>query len=153
MHPQSNIMKSQFKLGQIFCSKNRPKTEDSKREYFAVIQEENETERLALVVINSNNNHISGAIIEPEEPEVQLEQVEIKASDLLDEEITIMEIDFNDLVTSKAIRVIGDDKVIKFKRIGNDLIANVKYEIKSPSFRLMGDLYFDFHHKDKFIKD
>ena len=144
-------MKTKFKLGQIFCSKH--KTASSKGEYYVVIQEETDSKRLALVVINSNSSHVSGAIIEPEEPEKDLEKVEISASDLLDEDITIMEIDLNELVTSKAIRIIGEDRVIKFTSIGADLRANVKYEIKSPSFRLMGDLYFDFHHKDKFVKN
>ena len=99
-----------------------------------------------------NINYTSGAIIEAEYPEIDLEKVEIKASDLLNEEITIMEIDFNELVTSKALRIIGEDKVIKFTSVGDDLKANVAYEIKSPSFRLMGNLYYDFHHKEKFIK-
>ena len=39
------------------------------------------------------------------------------------------------------------------KEKNTSLKTNVKYEIKSPSFRLMGDLYFDFHHKDKFVKN
>jgi hypothetical protein len=145
-------MKTEFKLGQIFCSKNRPKRANSKGEYYVVIQEESDTKRLALLVINSNRDYVSGAIIEPEYPEIDLEEVVIKASDLLDEEITIMEIDFNELVTSKAIRIIGEDKVIKFTSVGDDIKANVEYEIKSPSFRLMGNLYYDFHHKDKFVK-
>lgn len=145
-------MKTEFKLGQIFCSKNRPKRANGNGEYYVVIQEESDTKRLALLVINSNKDYVSGAIIEPEYPETDLEEVVIKASDLLDEEITIMEIDFNEMVTSKAIRIIGDDKVIKFTSAGDDLKANVEYEIKSPSFRLMGNLYYDFHHKDKFVK-
>lgn len=146
-------MKTKFKLGQILCSKRRPKSANRNGEYYVVIQEESETKRLALVVINSNRGYTSGSIIEPEEPEEQLEKVEIRASDLLNEDIKIMEIDFNEMVTSKAIRIIGDDEIIKFKSIGDDLISNVNYEIKSPSFRLMGELYFDFHHKDKFVKD
>lgn len=145
-------MQSQFKLGQTYCAKNRPKGIDSKREYYVVIQEESDTKRLALLVINSNRKYVSGAIIEPENPEIALDKVEIKASDLLNEEITIMEIDFNELVTSKAIRIIGEDEVIKFISVGDDLKANVEYEIESPSFRLMGDLHYDFHHKEKFIK-
>jgi hypothetical protein len=145
-------MKSQFKLGQTYCSKYRPKGINSKLEYYVVIQEESDTKRLALLVINSNKQFVSGAIIEAEYPEIDLEKVEIKASDLLNEEITIMEIDFNELVTSKALRIIGEDKVIKFTSIGDDLKANVEYEIESPSFRLMGYLHYDFHHKEKFIK-
>jgi hypothetical protein len=117
-----------------------------------VIQEESDSKRLALLVINSNKDYLSGAILEPEYPEMDLEKVEIKASDLLGEEITIMEMDINELVTSKAMRVIGDDEVIKFTNIGDDLKANIEYEIESPSFRLMGNLYYDFHNKDKFVK-
>lgn len=145
-------MKSQFKLGQTYGSKHRRKGENCTSEYFVVIQEESETKRLAVVVINSNRDYKSAAIIEPEYPEIDLEQVELRASDLLYEEITIMEIDLNDLVSAKAIRIIGDDAVIKFTSVGNDLIANVEYEIESPSFRLMGNLYYDFHNKEKFVK-
>ena len=145
-------MKSQFKLGQTYCSKHRPKGININGEYYVVIQEESFTKRLALLVINSNINYASGAIIEAEYPEIDLEKVEIKASDLLDEEITIMEIDFNELVTSKAIRIIGEEEVVKFTCVGDNLKANVEYEIESPSFRLMGNLYYDFHHKDKFVK-
>ena len=145
-------MNSQFKLGQTYCSKRRPKGINFNGEYYVVIQEESDIKRLALLVINTNKNYASGAIIEPEYPEIDLEKVEIRASDLLDEEITIMEIDFNDFVTSKAIRIIGKDEVIKFTSVGDDLKANVEYEIKSPSFRLMGNLYYDFHNKGKFVK-
>jgi hypothetical protein len=146
-------MKSQFKLGQTYGSKHRRKGDSFTGEYFVVIQEKSETKRLALAVINLNREYKSAAIIEPEYPEIDLEQIELRASDLLNEEITIMEIDFNDLVTGKAIRIIGDDEVIKFTSVGDDLIANVEYEIESPSFRLMGNLYFDFHHKERFVKN
>lgn len=146
-------MNSQFKLGQTYCSKRRPKGINFNGEYYVVIQEESDIKRLTLLVINTNKNYASGAIIEPEYPEIDLEKVEIRASDLLDEEITIMEIDFNDFVTSKAIRIIGKDEVIKFTSVGDDLKANVEYEIKSPSFRLMGHLSYDFHHKEKFVKN
>ena len=146
-------MNSQFKLGQTYCLKRRPKGINFNGEYYVVIQEESDIKRLALLVINTNKNYASGAIIEPEYPEIDLEKVEIRASDLLDEEITIMEIDFNDFVTSKAIRIIGKDEVIKFTSVGDDLKANVEYEIKSPSFRLMGHLSYDFHHKEKFVKN
>lgn len=97
-----------------------------------MIQEESEEKRLALLAINTTTDYVSGTIIEPEQPEIDFEYVEIKASDLLNEEITIMEIDFKDLVTSKAIRIIGEDDVIKFSNIGDDLKANVEYEIQSP---------------------
>ena len=146
-------MKTQFKLGQILCSKRRPKGINFNGEYYVVIQEESFTKRLALMVINSNINYVSGAIIEPEFPEIDLEKVELKASDLLHEEITIMEMDFNELVTSKALRIIGEDKVIKFTSVGDDLKANVEYEVESPSFRLMGNLQYDFHNKEKFVKN
>ena len=146
-------MNSQFKLGQTYCSKRRPKGINFNGEYYVVMQEESDIKRLALLVINTNKNYASGAIIEAEYPEIDLEKVEIRASDLLDEEITIMEIDFNDFVTSKAIRIIGKDEVIKFTSVGDDLKANVEYEIKSPSFRLMGHLSYDFHHKEKFVKN
>jgi hypothetical protein len=146
-------MNTQFKLGQTYCSKHRRKGINSNGEYFVVIQEESDSKRLALLVINSNRDYISGSIIEPEYPEIDLEKVAIKASDLLEEEITVFEVDFNDFVTSKAIRIIGNDEIINFTKVGDDLVANVQFEIKSPSFRLMGHLSYDFHHKEKFVKN
>jgi hypothetical protein len=89
-------MKSHFKLGQTYCSKRRPKGINFNGEYYVVIQEESFTKRLALMIINSNINYVSGAIIEPEFREIDLEKVELKDSDLLHEEITIMEMDFNE---------------------------------------------------------
>ena len=145
-------MKSQFKIGQTYCTKHKRKGTNSMNEYYVVIEEESDTSRLALVVINSNKEYNSGTIIDPEYPEIDLEKVEIRASDLLEEEITIMEIDFNDFVTSKAIRIIGEDDIINFTKVGDDLIANVQFEIKSPSLRLMGHLSYDFHHKEIFVK-
>jgi hypothetical protein len=42
-------------------------------------------------------------------------------------------------------------EMIRFSK--DDLKANVEYEVESPSFRLMGNLQYDFHNKEKFVKN
>lgn len=146
-------MKTQFRRGQIYCSKYNPKTIDSKGNYYVVMQEESDTQNLVLQVINSNKDFKTRWAIKPLHPEIDFEEVEIRASDLLSEDITIKETLFNELVCGKAIQFLGDNKTIQFSEVGDDLISNVQYEFKSIiKLRLKGHLYFDFYEKAKFLK-
>lgn len=146
-------MKTQFKRGQIYCSKYNLKTNDSKGHYYVVMQEESVTQNLVLQIINSNKKFKTRWTIEPLSPEIDFEEVQIRASDLLFEEITIKETLFNELVCGKAIHFLGDDQIIQFSAVGDDLISNVQFEFKSTiKPRLKGHLYFDFYDKAQFLK-
>lgn len=146
-------MKTQFKRGQIYCSKYNPKTIGSKGHYYVVMQEESNTQNLVLQVINSNKKFETRWTIEPLRPDIDFEEVQIRASDLLFEEITIKETLFNELVYGKAMCFLGDDEIIKFSPVGDDLISNVQFEFRSTiKLRLKGHLYFDFYDKEQFLK-
>lgn len=146
-------MKSNFKLGQILCERTNLRKPANQRFYYVVIQEETDDKYLVIQPINSNPSFISGASINPLNPE-NLVVTELKASYLLHQEITIMETFFNEPVTSDAIGFEGKDRLIKFTPVNYDLIGNIYYEIKCPKNIIMsGYLYLDFHHKEKFNKN
>ena len=146
-------MNSQFKLGQILCERCSLKKPANQRYYYVVIQEETDDKYFVIQAINSNSLYASGASINPSHPEEDLVITQLKASYLLNQEITIMETFFNEPVTSDAIGFEGEDRFVKFTGVNNDLIGNVYYEIKCPkNVTMSGYLYLDFHHKEKFNK-
>ena len=147
-------MKSKFKLGQILCERCSLKKPVNQRYYYVVIQEETDDKYLVIQPINSNSLYVSGTSINPTHPEEDLVITQLKASYLLNQEITIMETFFNEPVTSDAIGFEGEDRFVKFTVVNNDLIGNVYYEIKCPkNVTMSGYLYLDFHHKEKFNKN
>lgn len=147
-------MKSNYKLGEILCEKCSLNKPANQRYYYVVIQEETNDKYLVIQAINTNSLYASGASINPSHPEEDMVVTELKASYLLHQEITVMESFYNEPVTSDAIGFEGEDRFVKFTVLNEyDLIGNVYYEIKSPkNITMSGYLYFDFHHKEKFIK-
>ena len=146
-------MESKFKLGQILCDRKSLNKPANQRFYYLVIQEETDDTYLVIQPINTNPQYISGASINPLNPQEDLVVTELKASYLIHQEITVMEAFFNQPVTSEAIGFEGVDAFVRFRPMNGDLIGNVYYEIKCPKNRTMsGYLYYDFHHKEKFDK-
>jgi hypothetical protein len=146
-------MKSKFKLGQILCERCSLKRPANQRYYYVVIQEETDDKYLVIQAINSNSLYASGASINPSHPEEDLVITQLKASYLLNQEITIMETFFNEPVTSDAIGFEAEDRFVKFTPVNDDLIGNVYYEIKSKkNSTFSGYLYCDFYRKEKFVK-
>jgi hypothetical protein len=143
-------MKHKFKLGQILCEKKCLRKPANQRFYYVVIQQETDDKYLVIQPINSNPKYISGASINPLNPEYLIE-TQLKASYLLHQEITILESYFNKPVSSDAIGFEGEDRFVKFKPVKDDLIGNIYYEIKCPKNIIMsGYLYYDFHQKKIF---
>lgn len=146
-------MKNKFKLGQILCGKSNKKNNLLQRDYFVVIQEESIDKYLVIQPINSNPQYISGTSINPSHPYEDLEVTDLKASSLLHKNITIMDYYYEEILISEAIGFEGNDRLVEFTSLNDDLIGNVIYEIKSPNNLLLsGQLFFKFHHKEKFIK-
>ena len=146
-------MKSKFKLGQILCERCSLKRPANQRYYYVVIQEETNDKYLVIQAINSNSLYVSGASLNPSHPEQDLIVTELKASYLLNQEITILESFFNEPVISDAIGYEGNDTVVKFTPVNDDLIGNIYYEIKSKkNSTFTGYLYCDFYRKEKFYK-
>jgi hypothetical protein len=119
-----------------------------------VIQEETNDKYLVIQAINSNSLYVSGASLNPSYPEEDLVVTELKASYLLNQEITVMDSFFNEPVVSDAIGYEGNDTIIKFTPVNDDLIGNVYYEIKSKkNSNFSGYLYCEFYRKEKFDKN
>ena len=147
-------MSSQFKLGQILCEKCSLKKPANQRYYYVVIQEETDDKYLVIQAINSNSLYASGASINPSHPEEDLVVTQLKASYLLNQEITVMDSFFNEPVVSDAIGYEGNDTIVKFTPVNDDLIGNVYYEIKSKkNSTFSGYLYCEFYRKEKFDKN
>jgi hypothetical protein len=146
-------MKSKFKLGQILCERCSLKRPANQRYYYVVIQEETNDKYLVIQAINSNSLYASGTSINPSHPEEDLVLTELKASYLLHQEITVLESFYIEPVVSDAIGYEGNDKIIVFTPVNDDLIGNVYYEIKSKkNTTFSGYLYCEFYRKEKFIK-
>ena len=146
-------MENKFKLGQILCERCSLKRPANQRYYYVVIQEETNDKYLVIQAINSNSLYVSGASLNPSHPEQDLIVTELKASYLLNQEITILESFFNEPVISDAIGYEGNDTVVKFTPVNDDLIGNIYYEIKSKkNSTFTGYLYCDFYRKEKFYK-
>lgn len=103
--------------------------------------------------INTNSLYVSGTSINPYHPEEDLVLTELKASYLFNQEITVVDSFFNEPIVADAIGYEGNDKIIKFTLVNDDLIGNVYYEIKSKkNSALSGYLYCEFYRKEKFKK-
>jgi hypothetical protein len=147
-------MKSIFKLGQILCERCSLKRPANQRYYYVVIQEETNDKYLVIQAINTNSLYVSGTSINPSHPEEDLVITQLKASYLLNQEITVMDSFFNEPVVSDAIGYEGNDTIIKFTPVNDDLIGNIFYEVKSQKkLTLSGYLYCEFYRKEKFNKN
>jgi hypothetical protein len=147
-------MKTTFKLGQIVKSKHHERiNKNGKKAYYLVIQEEDDERQLVIQQINALKGVVSGTAYTPVAPDDDLEQIEINASDLVNEEITIKETLFNEIVVGRAKHYLGDNEIIRFTPVGADLISNVEFEYHSTiKHRCKGPLYYEMHHKEMFLK-
>jgi hypothetical protein len=137
-------MKTQFKLGQVVRFKNYRRNKDEKEAYFVVVQEEDVANEMVLYTINTNRNYISGTTIIPEFPEEDLLIVDLKPSDLINQQITIKENLFHDVVIGVAVYFLGDNDSIQFNHVGDLFVSNVEFEFNSTiKHRLKGNLYID----------
>ena len=142
-------MKTQFKLGQVVRFKNYRRNNDEKEAYFVIIQEEDVANEMVLYTINSNRIYTSGTTIIPEFPDEDLRIVDLKPSDLINQEITIKENLFNNVVVGKVVNFTSADDTIYFKQIGAALVSETEFEFFSNiEHRLMGPLYIDRNYKN-----
>ncbi len=147
-------MKTLFKLGQIYGSKINGKTSELgiNHEYAIVIQEKSETKNLILLAINSRKNFVEKTTPFYGSPDEYFEQKQIRAMDILLDEICIKDNNTGIIIYGDAKMFIGENKIIQFTPIGNDLIANVQYEIETISGeRLKGFLYCTHQPKNFYL--
>ena len=142
-------MKTQFKLGQVVRFKNYKRNEDEKEAYFIVIQEEDNFNQLVLNTINTNRIYTTGTTIVPEFPDEDLLVVELRPYHLIDQEITIKETIFNDVVTGKCCFFNSDNYTIQFTQRGNTLVSDAEFEFYSNiKYKLMGPLCIRMDYKN-----
>jgi hypothetical protein len=143
-------MESKFKLGQVVRFKNYKLFETENEAYFIVIQEEDATNEMVLYTINSNRYYKTGATIVPEFPDEDLRIVELKPYHLIDQEITIIETIFNDIVTGKCSFFNSDNHTVQFTQMGDTLVSNAEFEFYSNiKYKLMGPLCIDMDYKNE----
>lgn len=148
-------MKTQFKIGQTYGSKTNEKTSElaMNHEYTVVIQEKSETKNLILLAINSRKNFVETTTQFNGNPEDYFEENQIRAMDIIQDEISIKDNDTGTIIYGDAKMVVGENKIVQFTAIGNDLIANVQYEIETISGeRLTGFLYCTHQPKNYYLK-
>lgn len=134
-----------FKLGQVVRFKDYKRNIEEKEAYFIVIQEEVATNEMVLFTLNSNRIYVSGTTIIPEFPEEDLLKVDLRPSYLINEEITIEDTLFNEVVTGMAVYFSGNNDIIQFKQNGTTLVSDALFEFE---LRLMGPILIDMDYKN-----
>jgi hypothetical protein len=113
-----------------------------------VIQEEAANQEMVLFTINSNRIYISGTTILPEFPEEDLLKVDLRPSYLINEEITIKDTLFNEVVTGKAVQFTSDYQNIHFTKTGTKLVSDAEFEFKVSCInRLKGPLLIEMKYE------
>lgn len=134
-------MKKHFKLGTLLKFIDFNKNENDA--YFVVIQEESEHHDLVLQAINTTRYFPTGTTLVPESAE-DFTPIELNAHDLINQEVTVKEHLFNDVVTSKAVYLVGENKKIQFHKKETYLLSNVQYDFDSNiKHKLIGNLYIN----------
>ena len=142
-------MKTQFKLGQVVRFKNYKRYPDENEAYFVVIQEEASNQEMVLFTINSNRIYVTGTTIYPEFPQEDLLKVDLRPSYLINEEITVKETLFNEVVTGMVVQYSSDYQNIHFTKDGTTLVSDAVFEFKvSGQHRLMGPLLIEMNYED-----
>jgi hypothetical protein len=147
-------MKSQYKLGQTFRTKDNELTRELNMndEYNVVIQEKSETKNLTLLTINSRKNYIEKTTRFYNGPDNYYDKAEIRAMDILQDEICIKENNTGTIIYGDAKLFLGENKILTFTPIGNDLIANVQYKIETISGDLLtGFMYCTHQPKNYYL--
>ena len=147
-------MKTQFNLGKTYGAKDNDKTRKLKiiGEYLVVIQEQSENKNLIIQTINSRKVHVEKTTQIYGNPFDYYDEVQIRAMDILLDEICIKDNTTGTIIYGDAKMFMGENKIIQFTAIGNDLIANVQYEIETISGeRLTGFLYCTHQPKNFYL--
>jgi hypothetical protein len=147
-------MKTQFNLGQTFGAKDNDKTRELQiiGKYHVVIQEKSETKNLIIQILNSREMYVEKTTPIYGNPFDYYDVVKIRAMDILQDEICIKDNNTGTIIFGDAKMFLGENKIIQFTPIGNDLIANVQYEIETISGdRLIGYLYCTHQPKNYYL--
>ena len=72
-------------------------------------------------------------------------KVDLRPSYLINEEITIKDTLFNEVVTGMAVYFSGDNDIIQFKQNGTALVSDALFEFE---LRLIGPMLIDMDYKN-----
>ena len=128
-------MEMEFKLGQTYKAKANEQTNELglNNEYVVVIQEKSETKNLILQTINSRQNFVETTTPFYGSPKDYFEEAGIRAMDILHDEICNKDNNTGTVIYGDATMFTGENKIIEYKLIDDDLIANVQFQILSVS--------------------
>jgi len=141
--------KENFKIGQIVRFKNYKRHEKEKEAYFVVIQEKKANNELVIYTINSNRYYQSGTTMEPIFPEEDLQIIDLRPSDLINERITIKETIYNDEVIGKVCFFNSDNHSVHFIKKRNTLISDALFEFDiNCKNRLIGPMFIELNTKN-----
>ena len=117
-----------FFLGDVVRFKNYRRNLDDKEAYFVVIQEQDENNEIVLYTLNTNRYYKSGATIIPENPEEDFQIVQLKSSDLLQEEVTLIKGRTENELTGIVFDFLEVDTEVVFTLVNSFLVSNIKVD-------------------------
>ena len=136
-----------YSLGDILRFKNYKRKPDDKEAYFVVIQEEDENNEMVLYTLNTNRYYKSGATIIPENPEDDLRIVQLKSSDLLQEEVTLIKGPTENELTGIVFDFLEEDTEVVFSLENSFLVSNIKVDYHTSKNQwLRGNIHIAMHY-------
>lgn len=136
-----------YSLGDILRFKNYKRKPDDKEAYFVVIQEEDENNEIVLYTLNTNRYYKSGATIIPENPEDDLRIVQLKSSDLLQEEVTLIKGPTENELTGIVFDFLEEDTEVVFSLENSFLVSNIKVDYHTSKNQwLRGNIHIAMHY-------
>lgn len=147
MIPKIKNMNTPFTLGQIVRLKNYKRNELEKEAYFVVIEENDDTNELVLYTLNTNRYYKSGATIIPENPEEDFQIVQLKSSDLLQEEVTLIKGRTENELTGIVFDFLEEDTEVVFTLVNSFLVSNIKVDYHTSKNQwLRGNIHIAMHY-------
>ena len=136
-----------YSLGDILRFKNYKRKPDDKEAYFVVIQEQDENNEMVLYTLNTNRYYKSGATIIPENPEDDLRIVQLKSSDLLQEEVTLIKGPTENELTGIVFDFLEEDTEVVFSLENSFLVSNIKVDYHTSKNQwLRGNIHIAMHY-------
>ena len=145
-------MTSDYKLGTTYVTKDNEITKKygMQNEFAVVVREHSANTNLLLQAINSRRCLVEKSTIFRESPSSLYAPVFIYALDLIGDEICIKDNTTGIVIYGDCKHVKGANKIIEFTSHGNDLIANVQFEIETIEGELLSGYLYCTHQPKNF---
>lgn len=123
-------MKTPFQAGQIVRFKNYNPKENESEAYFVVIIPEDETNNCWIQVINTNRYYETGYSLSPTDVN-DLELVQFTAKELINQEVTIRDGLFQEIVFGKIYNTSEPDNQVVFTKTLDGFESNITFTFGS----------------------